>query len=212
MSIPRSENTLSRYLPEGSMELAMELLRMAPIELKISRPRKTKFGDYRFPKSDKDRHRISINGNLNPYAFLITLIHEVAHLKAFADHGRRIKPHGVEWQKTYMHLCQPFFDNEIFPADIENSLKNSLQKGNASSCIDLDLFRSIKAYNVEQDTLHVEDLDQGSYFMLNKKLFRKGPKLRKRYKCLNIDNGREYMVHALAEIEIVNRENNQQSA
>ncbi|MDZ7848645.1 MAG: hypothetical protein U5L96_18960 [Owenweeksia sp.] len=74
----------------------MALLRSEPVMLKIVSPRKTKFGDYRFPQKRDPRHRISLNSNLNPFAFLITLIHEMAHLKAFKDYGHKIKAHGPE--------------------------------------------------------------------------------------------------------------------
>ncbi len=183
--------------------MAMELLRSETVELKITRPRKTKFGDYRFPKKDNPRHRISVNGNLNKFAFLITLIHEMAHLKAFKNFGRKIKPHGREWQRIFMELAQPFLDANIFPNELSLKLKKSLRKGAASSCTDLELFRELQKFNPdhEQKTT-VEDLETGAVFRLNqKKIFKKGPKARTRFRCLNLENGREYMVHALAEVE-----------
>ena len=194
--------TLEKYLPEGSLPLCMKLLRSEPVQLKIVRPRKTKFGDYRFPRENDNRHRISLNSNLNPYAFLITLIHEMAHLKAFKEYGKRIKAHGSEWQKTYFDLTQPFMEAGIFPDDLQIHLQQSLLKGAASSCTDINLFRILKRYDKTADkVLHLEDLDQGQLFQLNgDKLFKKGPKLRKRFKCLNLTNGREYMVHPLVEV------------
>lgn len=194
--------TLERYLPEGSMSLCMDLLRSEPVQLKIVRPRKTKFGDYRFPKENDNRHRISINSNLNPYAFLITLVHEMAHLKAFKNFGRKIKAHGAEWQETYFKLSQPFIEEGIFPEDLKLYLQQSLLKGVASSCTDINLYRILKKYDQQhEETFHLEDLEHGQLFQLHEdKLFRKGPKLRKRFKCLNLGNGREYMVHPLVEV------------
>ena len=46
--------------------------------------------------------------NLNPYRFLMTLVHEVAHLVAFQKYGRAIKPHGKEWKFTFQTLMLPF--------------------------------------------------------------------------------------------------------
>lgn len=182
----------------------MKLLRSEPVELKITRPRKTKFGDYRFPRQG-ERHRISVNGNLNPYAFLITAIHEMAHLKAFKDHGRMIKPHGSEWQETFRTLSRPFIEAGIFPSELEKNLVQSLNKGAASSCTDIALFRALKQYDeTPEHIVTVEQIVAGGYFKLdNDKVFQKGPKSRKRYRCLNLNNGREYMVHPLAEVKII---------
>lgn len=211
--LKNTAGTLQKYLPEGSLELTLELLRTEPIELKISRPRKTKFGDYRFPKPGSNRHRISVNANLNPYAFLITLIHEVAHLKAFKDHGKGIKPHGVEWQKTFLDLCLRFFEQKVFPADLQEKLQHSLHRGAASSCTDLNLYRALKQHDEPEDgVVTLEQLPDGTAFQIGSKLFKKGPRSRKRFRCRNLQNGREYMVHPLAEVKLHENSKDQKSA
>ncbi len=209
----KASTTLEKYIPDGSLELLMQLLRSEPVELKITRPRKSKFGDYRFPKQG-ERHRISVNGNLNPYAFIITVIHEMAHLEAFKDFGKAIKPHGGEWQQTFRDLAHPFIEAGIFPAEVKNNLIKSLNKGSASSCTDVELFRALKQYDeTPEHIVTVESIEAGGHFALDdKKIFRKGPKSRKRYRCLNINNGREYMVHPLAEVKIVENPNISKSA
>lgn len=191
----------------------MELLQSEPVQLRISRPRSTKFGDYRFPGKD-GRHRISVNANLNPFAFLITLIHEMAHLKAFKDFGKTIKPHGTEWQQSFRSLSKPFLDAGIFPDDIKHHFINSLNRGSASSCTDVNLFRQLKVYDDTPDHITtLEQLPAGTIFAIGKdKIFKKGPKLRKRYKCLNLINKREYMVHPLAEVQIVDNKKEDKSA
>lgn len=191
----------------------MKLLRSEPVELKITKPRKTKFGDYRFPKAD-ERHRISVNANLNPFAFIITVIHEMAHLKAFKDHGRLIKPHGAEWAQTFRELTRPFIEAEIFPRALEQNLIKSLNKGAASSCTDIDLYRALKEFDeIPDHIVTVEQIEPGGYFRIDKtKVFQKGPKSRKRYRCLNLINGREYMVHPLAEVKKIDNPNISKSA
>lgn len=201
----QSESVLEKYLPKDSLELVMPLLRDAPVELKIKAPRKTKFGDYRFPKNG-ERHKISINSNLNSFAFLITLLHEIAHLQAFLQFGRTIKPHGKEWQQTFIDVSEPFLKKNIFPESLSLVLKKSLNQGNASSCTDLNLYRELQKYDA-QENLYVEDLEHGTVFIAaNNVTFKKGPKARKRYKCLNLDNGREYMVHPLAVVKLIQNE------
>lgn len=193
--------------------MLMQLLRSEPVELKITKPRKTKFGDYRFPKAG-ERHRISVNANLNPFAFLITVIHEMAHLKAFKNYGHFIKPHGEEWAQTFRALAKPFIDAAVFPKALEQNLIKSLNKGAASSCTDVDLFRALKEFDETPEHLTtVEELNSGDYFSIDtNKIFQKGPKSRKRYRCLNLSNGREYMVHPLAEVKKIDNPNISKSA
>jgi|TARA_R110002096_G_scaffold192564_2_gene374213 hypothetical protein len=198
----KSEEVLAKYIPENALDLLMPLLKEDPIELKIKKPRRTKFGDYRFPKKGK-RHQISINNNLNPFAFLITLLHEIAHLKAFVEFGNRIKPHGNEWQETFLKITQPFIQEKIFPDNLASVLEKSLKKGGASSCTDLDLFRELQKFEKSPKT-SVEEIPEGAIFRAdNKMIFKKGAIARKRYKCKCLDNGREYMVHPLAKAELI---------
>lgn len=192
---------LNPYLPEGSLPLLEPLLRRYPLKLVISKARSTKFGDYRLPGKDKV-HRISVNGNLNPYAFLITLIHELAHLEAFEHYGARIKPHGSEWQACYLELSQPFFEAEVFPPQLDSAFRRHLAKGKASSASDPQLMRILRSYDPasEQSQPQLEEIPFGSYFRLNDKVFKKGQKSRVRYRCLNLENKREYMVHPLVRV------------
>ena len=197
----RAKDTLQKYLPENSIELVFKLLKAYPVQLNIKTPRKTKLGDYRLP--DKHgRHRISINNNLNPYAFLVTLIHEIAHLVAFEDFGRNIKPHGEEWQQTFRELAQPFFEAQIFPEDIKKAFYSSLSKGHASSCTDLNLHRVLSSYdegNTKKTLL--ENLPEGAIFAIDKKrVFRKGKLLRKRFLCEDVATKQLFRVHRLAEV------------
>ncbi len=138
----------------------------------------------------------------------------MAHLKAFKDYGKFIKPHGAEWAQTFRDLCRPFIDANIFPEELELNLIKSLNKGAASSCTDLDLYRALKMYDQTPEHLTtVEQIEPGGYFKIDKnKVFQKGPKSRKRYRCLNLGNGREYMVHPLAEVKKIDNPNISKSA
>lgn len=197
-----SFSALDKYLPAGSLDLVRPLLLRYPIQLKISKPRKTKFGDYRMPKAN-EAHRISVNGDLNPYAFLITLLHEYAHLVTFQKFGSKIKAHGQEWQFCFKEIGMPFIEAGIFPDNLELAFRASLVRGHASSATDHQLLRVLKDYDSPESTkarTFVEDLKQGALFELNGKVFRKGPKSRKRYKCEEIQSRRQFMVHPLAEV------------
>lgn len=206
---PDSFSALNRYLPPGSLDLVRPLLLRYPIQLKISKPRKTKFGDYRIPR-EKEAHRISVNGDLNPYAFLITLLHEYAHLVTFQKFGTQIKAHGEEWQFCFKEIGTPFIEAGIFPENLEMAFRASLARGHASSATDHQLLRVLRDYDPIESTkarTFVEDLNQGALFELNSKVFRKGPKSRKRYKCEEIQSKRQFMVHPLAEVTLWNDTN-----
>jgi SprT protein len=105
---------LSKFIPAAAVPRVLEYLHQyKEVHLTITRERKSILGDYRHATTDKN-HRISVNGNLNPYAFLITLIHELAHLVTFIQFGHKVSPHGREWKDLYATLLKDFMGKEIF--------------------------------------------------------------------------------------------------
>lgn len=204
LNMPKSmgsvHHVLGKYLPENAVFYVVNLLRDNPVKFIISKPRKTKLGDYHPSKNGKPR--ITVNGNLNPYAFLVTTLHEFAHHIAFLHHGQRINPHGKEWQSAYRSLILPMIDQKIFPIELEKELLRSLVNVKASSCSDTHLSRALARYNVElKQTIHLEKLENGSLFELNNRIFKKGNLRRTRYVCMEDRTNRTYLVHALAEVK-----------
>ena len=133
-------HTLQDYLPKGSYEPVLEFLRLYKVHLTITRERSTVLGDYRHAV-DNQHHRISVNGNLHQYSFLITLIHELAHLVTFMQFGNRVSSHGREWKNIYAQLLSQFLQKQIFPADIQKAIEQSMHNLPASSCADENLQR-----------------------------------------------------------------------
>src|SRR5688572_17458868 len=140
---------LQQYLPDRTLEPVLQFLHQYHVHLTIARERKSILGDYRH-RTHHANHRISINGNLNTYSFLITLIHELAHLLTFERHGNKIFAHGPEWKTIYGQLLQQFLENKIFPADIERELLLSLKKPAASSCAEDGLLRVLRKYDAKE--------------------------------------------------------------
>src|SRR5215213_3557779 len=139
--MPRKEaplNRLQSYLPPDTYEAVLQYLHYYHVHLTVARERKSILGDYRHRTHGKT-HRISVNGNLNTYSFLITLLHELAHLLTFEKHGNRVAAHGGEWKKIFGMLLSQFMNHKVFPADIEDSLQASLHNPAASSCADENL-------------------------------------------------------------------------
>lgn len=193
---------LKRFLPEGTIEYVAELILFYEAHFRITKKRKTKLGDYRSPRNGKGHH-ISVNGDLNKYAFLMTTIHEFAHLTTYNKFKHKVAPHGKEWKNEFKDLFEPIFSLTKLPEDINLSITNYLKNAKASSCSDENLMRVLKRYDKKTDVIHVEDIKIGDQFKLKGKFFVKGRKLRKYYLCMDLSSRREYRVLGLAEIETI---------
>src|SRR5215207_382380 len=126
--MPRKEaplNQLQSYLPPNTYEAVLGYLHQYKVHLTVARERKSILGDYRHRTHGKN-HRISVNGNLNKYAFLITLIHEIAHLQTFEQYGNKVAAHGREWKSVFGQMLAQFLQGNTFPHDIHKALKQSL--------------------------------------------------------------------------------------
>jgi len=202
----RNSNLLIKYIPETSAPLIARWVVEYDFKLKIKRERNTKLGDYRSPQNGNN-HVITVNHNLNKYSFLITLVHEIAHLVTFNAHKDRVLPHGQEWKNQYKNLMRNFLSPEIFPIDVLLALQKHLLNPAASSCSDADLLRVLKRHDVDTHNKHllfVEKIPHKSVFKYNGgKLFEKGERIRTRYRCKEVASGTTYLFHALTEVELV---------
>ncbi|EAS19115.1 conserved hypothetical protein [Flavobacteria bacterium BBFL7] len=195
-------SVLEKYIPRLAVMPLTQLLEMNAVHLKIVNERKTRHGDYR-PLPDGS-HRITINANLNQYRFLVTLVHEIAHLVAFKKYGRAIKPHGVEWKHTFQHLMLPFLRPDIFPNDVLPLLAKHFKNPTASSDTDAHLSVALKKYDAATDKNYIFELVQGAIFATdNGRKFQKGKKLRKRYECLEIESGKVYLFQPNVQVEVL---------
>ena len=203
--MPKKEvpiNHLQNYLPPGTGDAVMIYLHQHKVHLTVSKERKSILGDYRH-RTHNANHRISVNGNLNHYSFLITLLHELAHLLTFEQFQNRVQAHGKEWKMIFGQLLHQFVQHKIFPADIESELLQSLKNPAASSCAEDGLLRVLRQYDEKSNNhLLVEELGAEDLFRIKDgRVFRKGEKLRKRYKCIEIKTGKIYLFSPVYEIE-----------
>lgn len=195
---------LDNYLPKGAYDKVEEYLLFHKVHFTISRARATVLGNYKSRHSNKN-HRISVNGNLNKYSFLITLLHELGHLIAFEKYGPKIPSHGPQWKHEYGQILAEFISRDIFPEDIKKELLQTLKNPSASSCAEDSLLRVLRRYDAPvPGVLLIEDLPDNSYFIIRGgRLFQKGNKVRKRYLCKDIGNGRMYLFSPVAEVKMV---------
>jgi SprT protein len=205
--MPKQEVHISQlqdYLPPGTYEPVLNYLRQYKVHLTVAKERKSILGDYRH-RTHHDNHRISVNGNLNKYSFLITLLHELAHLLTFEQFGNKIMAHGREWKTIYAQLLDQFLKHNVFPADIEKELLLSLQNPAASSCAEDGLLRILRKYDTAGSKfLLVEEIMIHSIFRTNDgRIFQKGKKLRKRFQCKEVHTGKVYLFSPVYEVELV---------
>lgn len=197
------QDILKKYLPERAVEPLFGLIKENNIHLKIVNERKTRHGDYR--KMPAGNHQITVNANLNSYRFLITLIHEIAHLMAFEKYGRYIKPHGIKWKHTFQQLMLPFINPAVFPSDLLPLLARHFKNPSASSDTDALLSIALKNFDPVTDKNYIFELPHGSLFKIhNGKVFKKGSRRTKRFECIEISSGKTYIFQPNAEVELIN--------
>ncbi len=193
-------DVLKRYIPERAATSVFALIKEHAVYLKIVNERVTRRGDYR--RLADGQHQITVNVNLNKYRFLITLVHEIAHLVAFEKYGRRIKPHGKEWKHTFQYLMLPFLRPEIFPLDLLPYLARHFKNPKASSDTDAHLSVALKNYDPPTDKNFIFELPLGATFKIyNGKIFKRGKKRIKRYECLEVATGKVYLFQPNAEVD-----------
>jgi len=196
---------LKPYLPEQAVEAVFELIKHYRVHLKIVNERVTRHGDY--TKRLDGKHLITINSNLNPYRFLMTLIHEIAHLVAFQKYGGNIKPHGIEWKQTFQLLMLPFLRPEVFPARLLPLLANHFRNPTASSDTDDRLSIAMRMYDTVEkhsNCCFVYEIPLGSHFKAaNGKVFKRGPLRVKRFECMEVTTGHLFVFKANAEVEMM---------
>lgn len=198
----KNSEILRKYLPEKSVDLVARWIIEFDFKLKIKKERSTRLGDYTAPRNGMN-HIITVNHNLNKYAFLITLVHEVAHLVTWNQHRDRVSPHGQEWKNNFKILIQPFLNTDIFPLEVFAALRRYMSNPAASSCTDQHLLKTLKLHDEQNGQVFLEYLPQNTVFLYNgTRVFQKGEKIRKRFRCREISTGAIYLFNALAEVEI----------
>lgn len=200
---------LKPFLPKGSFKKILYYFEKYSVFLKITKERRSKNGDYRAPSRKYPMHRISVNSNLNPYNFLITLLHEIAHMMTFIKFGSRVTAHGREWQSNFRIVFSDFRNQGIFPAELESKIAQHLNNVKATTCSDSELQRTLKAYDVRQpDVKFVEEIPlNGQFKIKDGRTYRVIKKLRTRYYCLELETNRFFYVPALLEVKEIREKN-----
>ena len=221
------------FLPPAAVAHVELLLAGYDLHVRIARPRRTKLGDHRPPATGWTAHRISINANLNPYAFLTTLgddrMGSLAPIKLgiFAFHHgtvrrprvtgvqerrhrprRRVRPHGPEWKREFEAILAPVVGAGVLPDELAAALARSMRNPLAATCSDRGLALALARYDEPPPgRVRVEDLVEGAFFRVEGgQAFRADRQVRTRRKCFECGTGREYRVHGLLFVEPLDAE------
>jgi hypothetical protein len=198
-------NALNAYLPEGAFEPVVALINQYKVHLTVTKARKSVLGDYRHAFQGAN-HKISVNGNLNKYEFLITLLHELAHLLCYEQYRNRVEAHGKEWKNIYGHLLAQFIQQGLFPDDIKKALSKTLLNPAATANGETKLLLVLRKYNEVKKVgvVLVAHIAEGILFeALNGKIFRRVKKRRIRIECVEVATGQVYSFSALTEVKLV---------
>lgn len=198
-------HALSAYLPPSAFEPVVALIQHYKVHLTVTKERKSVLGDYRHPYLGAN-HKISINGNLNVYEFLITLLHELAHLLCYEQYKNRVEAHGQEWKKSYGQLLAQFIQLNVFPEDIRKSLQKTVVNPAATANGETKLLLVLRKYNPiqKEGMVLVANLSEGSLFSTDKgKVFKRGKKRRIRIECIEQTTGQVYLFSALSEVRLL---------
>ena len=197
------EAALSRFIPLAAVPLACQMLREHPHHINITPPRSTKHGDFSV-RHDREKHQITVNGNLNPYAFLITLMHELAHLITYNQFKNRVKPHGEEWKNNFKKTLGPFLKLGIFPPDVHQAIQHYLSNPDAATCSNIPLSLVLARYDKHRNPniILLENLPDGQHFFYGKEKreFVRIRKNRTRILCKEISSATDYLFSPVSKI------------
>ncbi|MEO9964384.1 MAG: SprT-like domain-containing protein [Reichenbachiella sp.] len=201
MSEASNRRLFERHLPAGAVEYCFSLWKELGFNFKVTRKRQSKYGDYRYDPSSRT-HAISVNHDLNPYAFLITYIHEVAHLFNFEKNQRKVSPHGKEWKLEFKRLMLPLLREEIIPMDVLSPLAKHMKNPKATSTADKNLFVALRNHDQNKSGLLLKEVDTGTKFLFNKKVYRKLEVRRTRSLCELTSNQKKYLISETAPVQV----------
>lgn len=200
------EEVLKEKVPLDAVDYCVRLWDETPFHFKVSRTRSTCLGNYRF---FKNQHYISVNHDLNPYNFLITYVHEVAHLRVQLNNvkRKRVQPHGIEWKEMFISLLSPIQKPNIFPEDILGPLNIHMRNPKASSTRDAKLLTALKTYN-NTSSFTLAEVSDGESFRFKNSYYVKLHKRRTRALVEDLHTKKRYSLSLLAEVKLLPSDKN----
>ncbi len=188
-----------QYFPAASVEYCFQMWNHNKFHFKINKKRQTRLGDYRYNPATK-HHAITVNADLNPFSFLVTYLHEVAHLITQVKYGSKVDPHGKEWKNEFIAVAKPMLNTQVFPAFVLAALNKYFLNPKASSCSDHELQKALQWFDEGGDHLYLSDIQIGKLFEFNKRKFQKEEIRRTRILCKELATGKKYLISKMAKV------------
>ena len=188
------------YILKRSYSLVKPIIEDFKGIIKLSKPRKSKLGDFIAQKNGETS--ISIKNDLKPDTSLVNLLHDTSNNHVHCLDTKIAKAHGEQWKNRFKNLISPFLDKDIFSTNVQLALKNQIASPKASCGASVEL---MKAFNPELETGNtIEKLPFGCHFQLkNGKKFRLGVKRKTRYECSELSSGIIFTIHPLVEVKLI---------
>lgn len=196
---PDPKIIFTTYFPPFAVEYCFLLWKTYNFDFKITKKRQSKLGDYRYTFATKE-HAITVNANLNAFSFLVTYIHEVAHLTTQLKFGNKPEPHGNEWKSEFKLLAKPILNTQVFPPNILQVFSKYLINPKASSCADVDLMQALQQHDEPDNTVLLTTIEVGKVFYLKGKKFKKDSINRSRSICTEVISEKKYLVSNVAKV------------
>ena len=202
MLVQRFREILSEHVPKAALDYCVQCWINEPFSLKVLKERSTKLGDFR-TKGNNSLSTITVNNNLNPYSFLITYIHEYAHLVTFKKYNNRVAPHGIEWKMSFRKLMLPLLGSGVFPESLDTVLGSHMNNPKASSQSDPNLVNELAKYDeAKSDLVTVDSLAKGNVFEYKSKFYIRNEKRRTRIFCKCIEGGKIFLFHFSVKVKL----------
>jgi hypothetical protein len=195
---------VGKFFPPETIDFVFLQFETNSFSLKITRPRITKKGDFRYSLIHKFLPVISINCNLCQYEFFLVFLHELAHFKVFNKYENQAKSHGKEWKSEYKKLLAIALNNIDFPSDIQDAFYKHLGNIKSSSALDHDLEAVFDFYRVKiPDMVFVKNLNPGDHFICKNEMFVMDSFVRTRARCTMMKSRRKYLISGLMKVKLV---------
>lgn len=195
------KKNIEEFFPPHFKVYCLSFFNSYNFQFKIYRSRKSKLGDYRFlPLSNQ--HIITVNGDLNPFAFAITFLHEVAHLVTHLKHGRRVQPHGKHWKNEFSEILVPLLASDEMPDSLRIALLEYIANPKATSCSSETLMKALREHDVNDGKIYLSEISVGEKFLFQDRIFRLDKQaVRTRITCTDLATNRKYLINKNALVQ-----------
>jgi SprT protein len=194
--------SLSLLLGEKTHLFIESLAEKEKTIIKLKPKRQSKYGDFR-PAFYGKQHLITVNYDENRYRILLVLLHEIAHAEVWNKYGRKHKPHGQEWKSSFKKLVLLAMKKEFFVPEFYAVLLVFIENPKSSHQHNSDLMKTLKNFDNDMNgEVFLSELAENELFVFREKIFRKGQRIRSRYKCSLYRSKKEYLFNPNASVKL----------